>query len=120
LKSTRTLTRLGASLVIAASWIGAAHAAGGADMPIQVVHVADLKLSSPQDMAELLRRISTAAQEVCPNPRSESGIKANQARYCLKDAVQSAVRRVNSPVLTALFLRGHTDSTSTMLALRTP
>jgi len=119
-KSTRMLTRLGASLVIATSWMNIAHAAGDPEVPTQVLHVADLKRSSPQDMAELLRRISFAAQEVCPDPRSESGIRANQARYCLKQAVHSAVQRINSPELTALYLRKGTDSASGMLALRTP
>ena len=104
MKLIRTLTHLGAGLVIAVSWSGAAHAAGDAGVSAKVVHVSDLNLRSSQDVAELFRRINFAAQAVCPDPDSESGIRANQARYCLKQAVQNAVRRVNSPALTALFL----------------
>jgi UrcA family protein len=84
------------------------------------VRFADLHLSSPQDAAELLRRINSAAQAVCPNPDSESGIRANQARYCLKQAIQSAVQRVDAPALTALFLQEHARPASRLLARNTP
>jgi len=120
MKSIRALTHLGASLVIAASCMSAVHAADAAGVPTKVVRFADLNIGTQQDAAELLRRINYAAQAVCPDPYSESGIRANQARYCLKQAVQSAVRRVNSPALTTLFLQEQARPAPVMLVRSTP
>jgi UrcA family protein len=120
MKMIRTLTHLGVGLAIATSWAGMVFAADDAGVPTKVVRIADLNLNSSQDVAELLRRINSAAQAVCPNPDSESGIRANQARYCLKQAVQSAVQRVDSPALTALSLHEHARPASPLLARSTP
>jgi len=115
----RTLTYFGASLIIAASCTSAANADSGPSVPSQVVRVADLNLNSQQDAAELLRRIDSAAHAVCPDPDRETGIRANQARFCLKQAVEAAVRNINSPVLTAL-VREHARTAPTRLARSTP
>jgi UrcA family protein len=120
MKLIRLATQLSAGLVIAASWMNVVHAADDASESTTIVRLADLNLGSPQDAPEALRRINLAAQAVCPDPASLSGIRANQARYCLAQAVQSAVRRVNSPALTALLLHEHARSAGALLARSTP
>jgi UrcA family protein len=114
------LTRFCAGLILAATCATAVHAADDTGLPTQAVRVADLNMNSSQDVAELLRRIDSAAQTVCAEPATESGIRANQARFCLKQAVQSAVQRINSPKLTALFLHEHASPAPELLARRTP
>jgi UrcA family protein len=117
--SIRALLRFGAVLTFAAGLIGTAHADGGTDVPTQIVRFTDLNMASPQDVATLYRRINSAAQAVCPDPRSESGIRANQAKFCLRWAVEGAVRRINAPQLTALWQK-NPRSAPALLADRTP
>lgn len=88
MKLIRVATHLSASLVIAASCMSVVYAADDAVAPTKAVRLADLNLGSPQDAPEALRRINLAAQAVCPDPASLSGIRANQARYCLAQAVR--------------------------------
>jgi len=73
----------------------------------------DLDLSTRSDAAKLYRRIQAAARGVCQyEPTSPRGEITWQ--YCVRPAVDGAVARVNSPLLTQLH-SGHSSPVVTVM-----
>ena len=82
--------------------LGTEAATPQAGPPQMAVSYGDLDLSSSDGARELYRRISRAAERVCPYPdaRILSEIEVNH--HCRDAAIARAVREVNSPQLAAL------------------
>jgi UrcA family protein len=75
-----------------------------AQAPTAAVHYSDLNLDTRADVATLLRRIQTAAGEVCKQYGSPGSLVPSAAhRSCIRDAVSGAVRKVDAPLLTAYY-----------------
>jgi UrcA family protein len=86
-----------------AGTLGVAHAAApAADIPSVVVSYGDLDLSSTDGVRTLYKRISLAAQEVCPSVNSMEAKQVAFARHCRKDAIEHAVAQIHSAQLVAL------------------
>jgi UrcA family protein len=75
--------------------------------PSAAVRFTDLNLDSRADVATLLHRIQNAAAEVC-KPYASPGTLLPSAAHqsCIRDAVSGAVRKVDSPLLTAYYRQG--------------
>lgn len=84
----------------------------------RVVQYGDLNLNSPQGVAKLYKRISSAARSVCgPSaPVSLSFIAAQ--RQCRAQAIAAAVQDVNNANLTAHHLQRIGQSGETKVASR--
>jgi UrcA family protein len=73
--------------------------APSADPPTMSVRYDDLDLATAAGVNTLYRRISAAAQQVCPDVYSRDlGVVAAGER-CQANAIAQAVRQVNSPQL---------------------
>lgn len=72
--------------------------------PSVVVRFADLNVDNPQGARSLYARIQTAAVKVCGGPASSFWYPGMQQAYkaCYKSAIDTAVAKVNRPMLTAL------------------
>lgn len=70
------------------------------------VRIADLNLSLPADAAALYQRIRRAARNVCGDGLAGGSQPASSLDWdCVREAVASAVTRVNQPLLTAMHQR---------------
>jgi UrcA family protein len=75
-------------------------------MKSATVRIADLNLSLPADAAALYQRIRRAARNVCGDGLAGGSPLASSLDWdCVRDAVASAVTRVNQPLLTAVHQR---------------
>jgi UrcA family protein len=73
--------------------------------PSRVVEFGDLDLKRDSGVATLYLRIRSAATEVC-DPLDVTLVKLLRERFdCRQDAIARAVADVNSPALTAYYLR---------------
>lgn len=72
------------------------------DIPRLAVSYSDLDLSSEKDVMTLYKRISRAAEEVCPEPSRHSMRITEISRKCVAAAISRAVHEVNSPQLARL------------------
>lgn len=96
-------------VVVAAAFAPAVTLADNA-APQAKVSYTNLNLKSPQDAAILYRKLVRASAMVCPDPSFESTrFLSQKAMECRAQALEGAVRNVNSPQLTALFVQqtGH-------------
>ncbi|MFM9864968.1 MAG: UrcA family protein [Micropepsaceae bacterium] len=78
----------------------------GGDVPSLDVTYSDLNLGNRAGAETLLRRIRSAASEVCGGDprRSFRDLRVKQQyRSCVRTAVDDAVRQVNAPMLTAVY-----------------
>jgi UrcA family protein len=76
------------------------------DAPTKTVSYGDLKMSSPKDVATLVRRIRSAAEEVCgPATITGSFVVQPAHRQCVERAVSQAVAKIDSPALTAFYAK---------------
>ena len=77
----------------------------GADdlnLPSKTVKFGDLNITTAAGAKVLYRRIQVAAMEVCPAQFAYS-LRIEQAqRACVEHAIDNAIKKVNSPVLTEL------------------
>jgi len=88
---------------LAASGAMSSSARAYDETPIsKVVHFGDLDITKPEGARVLYRRIQAAAQQVCAPPMSRNLDTAAQEHICTQTAIDNAVRRVNSELLTAL------------------
>jgi UrcA family protein len=102
---------------VAMSVIALACAGAYADSPpfethSSVVHIKDLNLNRPQDVATVYQRITVAADRVC-GPRSLPGSHYRTTDYenCYADALARAVARIDQPSVTSYY-RQRTESFS--------
>lgn len=77
--------------------------ADDATRPLQrAVRYGDLNLSHEADARVLYGRIRAAAKAVCPDIEERSIAAQMKQRACVRGAVENAVERVSSPLLSAL------------------
>jgi UrcA family protein len=96
----RTAVLVGCSL---AGALGVAQAATPtSEVPTIVVHYSDLNLATEDGVRTLYRRLSTAAQEVCPAGDTKMLAQNVSNKTCRAEAIARAVHDVNSPKLAAL------------------
>jgi UrcA family protein len=80
------------------------YAQSVAAQPTVAVRYADLNLDTHSGVKTLFSRIQTAADEVCQQYGPQGSLIPSAAhRSCTKDAVAAAVRKVDSPRLTAYY-----------------
>lgn len=89
MKSKTMLLALAAALTATASIAVPAHAA-----PTRKVSYADLDLSSPDGQAELQRRISRAARQVCLYQADGAVIPTEAQKKCFRQARTQATQRL--------------------------
>lgn len=82
--------------------LGVAQAAPADEVPTVRVSYSDLDLSTPQGTQALYARITAAARTVCPEPDAREMSRFVRNHACRREAVERAVRSVNSPQLAAL------------------
>jgi len=77
----------------------------------QTVNFADLDLTNSKGVATLYRRIRFAADKVCDSDEPTSLSTHMHVRICAKEAIDRAVKDVNSHALTNLHVAvaGHMD-----------
>jgi len=97
-------TALGACLIAALSGAAYAAAPGTASASMRVSY-GDLNLTGEQGNKELYARIVSAARQVCAADQTDSRDLHARAleQSCERQAVATAVERVNSPKLAALY-----------------
>jgi UrcA family protein len=71
-------------------------------LPTRRVSYADLDISKPAGAKILYRRIEAAAREVCVFDSSKVGRATAQERACINQAIDIAVKHVNSVALSEL------------------
>lgn len=73
------------------------------DPPRVTVRFADLDLSRPEGAQTLYSRLRGAAEQVCEQVRSESGLSwaFREQKACIDKATAAAIAKVNRPLLTA-------------------
>jgi UrcA family protein len=88
---------------LAASGAMSSPARAYEETPIsKVVRFGDLDLTKPEGAQVLYRRIQAAAQQVCAQPTSRMLETVRVEQFCTRNAIDNAVRQVNSEQLTAL------------------
>jgi UrcA family protein len=107
---TRTFPGRAAAFALAATFT--AFAAGtasattpAADVPSATVRFGDLNLATEQGARTLYRRIAMVAKQVCPDGGSRDLSRLAHAQACQKQAIERAVREVNSPHLAAAYAK---------------
>jgi UrcA family protein len=90
----------------AIGWTGVAFAGDAAnDVLTQVVKFADLNLDTSVGASTLYRRIESAADRVCGGPIDVRELAfAVRLKSCKEQAIEGAVKSVNSTVLTSIHL----------------
>jgi UrcA family protein len=72
------------------------------DVPSKVVKFSDLDITTPNGAKVLYQRIRAAAQDVCDVSIGGDPIMRVGTKVCIDKAIDSAVKRVNAPMLTYL------------------
>ena len=110
---TRTLVARSVTFVAALAFSGAVL---GQDLRTMTVHYADLNISTASGATTLYHRILGAARSVCGEEGSELDLEARHTwDDCFRSAVNDAVEKVHSPLLTAVHHKS-TPSVSAMLS----
>jgi UrcA family protein len=71
--------------------------------PAEIVRLHDLNLYNPADVAKLYSRISRAASSVCNAANSNPQPHMSYFVRCYQDAMDRAIKQINSPELVALY-----------------
>lgn len=92
--------------VAAVAPTNASNVSGGGVPSLDVTY-SDLNLANRAGAEALLRRIRSAASQVCGGDQRTTMLKdlkmAREFRACVRTAVDDAVRQVNSPLVTAVY-----------------
>lgn len=91
----RTVTSVALAL---SSILGSASAARVADIPTQIVHFADLDLTSPEGVKVLQRRVSQAIVAVCGSLDIGDLEQTRMTMACRRDAGKSAATQVAAAI----------------------
>ena len=100
-------SKMGYLSAIAAGLFAATAMAGTTDKwsdeaPSVAVRYGDLDLNSPEGRSMLYRRLSLAAQEVCPIAGAPGMVAARQSKACRSRAVKQAMRTIGGPMVARL------------------
>lgn len=104
--SKLTVVRRSLALATAIAALGVtatSFAAPANDVPEVTVRYSDLDLSTAAGVNSLYRRISFAAEQVCPGMYSRSLGEAAAAQRCWSEAVGKAVSATHNQQLAALY-----------------
>jgi UrcA family protein len=93
---------IGAALLIGLAGVSTAAGTQPQDVQTKTVRYEDLDLSKPAGAKALYDRIRVAAQEVCSFSGGWDWRQAAVDRTCTENAIDGAVKKVNSPTLTTL------------------
>ncbi len=100
------MTTVASKLVLAVAGLAASvsglAATAAAEVPSVTVRYDDLNLSTAAGVDQLYRRISMAAQRVCPLGDLRDLRRVQAAERCQAAALANAVNKVNSPSLAML------------------
>ena len=115
----RTTLSIALAAALAAS-AGSALALSAADQKTvsTTVRYGDLNLANPQDAKVMLARIKHAANRVCDDPTPESFLDYPDWENCISKATNSAVSRLNAPMVTAAY--SGKQANSVVLAQNSP
>jgi UrcA family protein len=81
-----------------------AHADEAANgVPARTVHYSDLDINTRAGATVLYARIRNAANQVCGDVDSRQLVVSAAAKACVKRAIYTSVRSVNSPKLTSVY-----------------
>ena len=69
------------------------------DVPAAIVRFGDLNLGTEAGARTLYHRIASVARQVCPDAEARDLSRKVRAQACQKEAIERAVRAVNSPRL---------------------
>jgi UrcA family protein len=104
---TRSMKRAALAVIAAAGMLVSAALAAEPKGPFAIpeleVEYGDLDLTKPEGVQALHRRLTAAAERVCP--RTDGRVSAPDkaaARACRKQALERAVHEIGSPELAAL------------------
>lgn len=87
--------------------------------PSRVVVLRDLNLSTPAGAERALNRLSIAAHNVCDSSFSTGGLAAlRRDKACRREALNSAINRLNAPLVTAAYVRKTHEAVETRTASR--
>jgi UrcA family protein len=88
-------------LCVAGAFLGlqATAAPAGDSLPSEKVSYADLDISTRAGAQVLYHRIVVAAHQVCDSPGTRDLLLLEMERKCDDQAIDNAVKRVNSPAL---------------------
>ncbi len=90
--------------------VNVAHADSDNDVSSVKVVFSDLDLATPKGSMLLFIRLQDAAETVCGDDfQTVSLVERREIRQCQQAAVESAVARVDRPLLTALYDRHYPD-----------
>lgn len=102
----RTTLFAAALLIAVPASIGPALAAEPFNATVSIdVPYSDLNLANPAGATAMLARIRQAAAKACGgSPLARSPKETRDYRSCVNTAVANAVRQLNAPLVTALYL----------------
>ncbi len=82
---------------------GAAYAGPDNDVPRVVVKYSEASLATEAGVADLYRRITSAAREVCPTAQIGNLLAYRAAKECQEGAVARAIRQIDNSRLATLY-----------------
>ena len=115
-KSVRSLVRL-AAVVASIAVSGYAEAGDQTVQVSKIVSAVGIDVNTPKGARELYFRLKAASQHVCTDHRV--GLQPPPVR-CVEDALGNAIRSVNGPQLTLVYLRSHSIQTAQAYGMRIP
>lgn len=100
------MTRLISSVFVAIALAGMAAPSALAESRTVSVRVAygDLNLASPAGAKTMMDRLQSASKRACGNTGARGAMETRMARTCMKQAMTDAVKRLDAPVVTAMFM----------------
>jgi UrcA family protein len=103
-KSIRLTLYTGLCCALGTMALGGLVTAGAAqeDLPTKIVRFGDLDIGKPAGAKVLYRRIQAAAFEVCRGPSGREFQLMAKDHACIEQAIDNAVRSVDSAPLTEL------------------
>lgn len=89
---------------LAATAATAAAATSKLEIVMRTVKYGDLNLGNPKEVEALYKRITVAANSVCEPEDSRTLELRSTVQQCQRQAIADAVKNVNSPALTSLYM----------------
>jgi len=101
-----TRSRLGAAAIACALFAGTVAAE---DLSIALhVSAQGLDLSQPADAQTFYNRLNYAARVVCTDGNRVDLVPLDNPKGCIDKALATAIRSVNAPMLTQIYVANHT------------
>jgi UrcA family protein len=114
--SARSFVRL-AAVVASIAVSGYAEAGNQTVQVSETVSAVGIDVNTPKGARELYLRLKAASERVCTDHRV--GLQPAPAG-CVEDALGNAIRSVNGPQLTLVYLRSHSIQAAQAYGMRIP